>query len=233
MINIGPRPTEPSGRFPELDNPEQVVPQGIPNWLEIAEAWGEQLRDAGMLMLEMAAAGWGCEDHRIFSSLIERGYNLLAPTMSELTEDGVGPDTVFAGIHKDSSMLTVHPPATHPGLDVWTRELVKIPVRVPPGCLLAQGGRIFDWLTGGRALRGFHQVVNRPALMPEIEQARAEGRRIFRIASPIFLRPATDYRVAPIGPFATPEVLANPFYAPFVSGERLMSGLKRRGLGYD
>lgn len=230
MINIGRRPTEPTGKYPLLDDPTQVIPDGFPGWLDVAIPWGEQLRDSGMILLEMAAVGWGA-DPKLLSSVIENGYNLLAPTMSELTEDGVGPDTVFAGVHKDASMLTVHPRATHTGLDVWTRDLRKVQPKVLGGCLLAQGGRIFEWLTGGRAYRGLHQVVNRPEHMPKIEQARREMKRIVRVASPAFLRPPTNYIVKPIGPFATPEALAK--YKPFESGQRLMEGLTRRGLGAD
>ncbi len=231
MFNIGLRPTEPTGKYPMLDGAPQIVPDGFPEWLDVALPWGEQLRDAGVTLLEMAAIGWDCEDLHVLSSVVEYGYNLLAPTMSDLTEDGVGPDTVFAGVHKDSSMLTVHPRATHAGLDVWTRDLRKVAPRVPAGCLLAQGGRILEWLTGGRAYRGLHQVVNRPEHMPKIELARREKRRLIRVASPEFLRPPTDYVVKPIGEFATPDALAR--YEPFVSGTRLMEGLARRGLAAD
>ncbi len=234
MINIGRRPTEPTGlKYPDLDNPLQVVPDGFPDWLEVAVPWGEQLRDAGIIALEMAAVGWGCANLRLLADPLVNGYNLLAPTFSDLTEDGVGPDTVFAGVHKDSSQISVHCQATTSGLDVWPRDLQKCEAVVPLHCLLMQPGRILETLTGGRALRGFHQVVNRPRHMAMIEQARREGRRIIRVASPMFGRPATDFLVKPLGEFATPEALANPDYAPEESGARLIAGLRRRNLAYD
>ncbi|MCC6563662.1 hypothetical protein IT087_02110 [Candidatus Uhrbacteria bacterium] len=234
MINIGPRPTEMTGKYPSLDGAPQVVPDGFPEWLEVAEPWGEQLRDAGILLLEMAMIGLGHHDHyRLFTEILERGYNLLAPTGSELTEDGVGPGTVFAGVHKDSSLLTVHPRATHPGLFAWDRTLRRRRIPVPDDCLLAQGGRQLEVISGGVFWRGPHEVVCFEDLMPLIDAARRAGTRVMRVASPAFLRTATGYVVCPAGPFRTPEALADPEYQPEESGERLMAGLRRRGLGCD
>lgn len=234
MINVGPRPTEPTGKYPKLDGAPQVVPDGFPEWLEVAEPWGEQLRDAGILLLEMAMIGLGYMEHyKLFTEILERGYNLLAPTGSELTEDGVGPNTVFAGVHKDSSLLTVHPRASHPGLVAWDRKLRRRRLRIPDGYLLAQGGRQLEVISGGIFWRGPHEVICFAEMMQLIEMARTIFERIMRCASPAFLRTATGWVVKPHGPFATPEALANPEYQPEESGARLMGGLIRRGLGDD
>lgn len=234
MINIGPRPTEPTGKYPKLDGAPQVVPDGFPEWLEISVPWGEQLRDAGIRLLEMAMIGLGYHDeYKLFTEVLERGYNLLAPTGSELTHGDVGPNTVFAGVHKDSSLLTVHPRATHPGLVAWDRKLRRRRMSVPDKHLLAQGGRQLEVISGGMFWRGPHEVICFPELMPIIEEARRQGVRLMRVASPVFLRTPTGYLVMPRGPFATPEALAHPEYQPEESGARLMAGLVRRSLGYD
>lgn len=58
---------------------------------------------------------------------------------------------------------TTHPtPAAgksrFPGLSVWLADGRRVPVRIPPGCLLLQAGRQMEWLTGGHVQAGWHEV---------------------------------------------------------------------------
>ena len=69
-----------------------------------------------------------------------QGPHLLAPTGSDLSRHGrLG--TVLAGYHYDFNFLTIHGQSRFPGLAIWTRDGIKIPVTVPNGCLLLQAGK--------------------------------------------------------------------------------------------
>lgn len=45
-----------------------------------------------------------------------------------------------------------------PGLHVWLADGRRLPVAVPPGCLLCQAGKQLEWLTGGHVKAGMHEV---------------------------------------------------------------------------
>lgn len=45
-----------------------------------------------------------------------------------------------------------------PGLHVWLADGRRLPVAIPPGCLLCQAGKQLEWLTGGRVKAGMHEV---------------------------------------------------------------------------
>ncbi len=212
--------------FNRMDN---RAPVGFSQWLTLSDLWGQVLHGTAMTILRMAAIGWGSEDPQLFTRMLDLGPHLLAPTGSDLIKHGT-PKEVLAGFHNDTGCLTVHGRATHPGLRAWTRDLSVFDVKVPEGCVLAQAGRQFEWLTGGRALRGFHEVVvaDQKELLDEIADAKRVGRPLFRTATPMFLHVQSDKTVEPIGPFATEQARAT--YEPFGSGARLMEALKARGL---
>ena len=212
--------------FNRMDN---QAPEGFPEWMTLSDVWGQALHRTAMTILEMAALGWGSEDAQLFTRMLQHGPHLLAPTGSDLIKYGK-PKEVLAGFHNDTGCITVHGKATHPGLRAWKRDLQVFDVKVPQGCVLAQAGRQFEWLTGGRALRGFHEVVvpDQQELLNEIAEAKRLGQPLFRTATPMFLHVQSDRTVEPIGPFATEKALAE--YQPFVSGARLLEAVKARGL---
>jgi isopenicillin N synthase-like dioxygenase len=72
----------------------------------------------------------------------------------------------------DLNFMTIHGKSRFPGLYVWTREGVKMPVKMPEGCLLIQAGKQFEWLTGGHVLAGFHEVVVSPATLEAVAKAK-------------------------------------------------------------
>jgi hypothetical protein len=45
-----------------------------------------------------------------------------------------------------------------PGLSVWLADGRRLPVSIPPGCLLCQAGKQLEWLTGGHVKAGMHEV---------------------------------------------------------------------------
>jgi hypothetical protein len=90
---IGPRPS--SSRFPSL-NMEPVIPPEIPEWREVMDSWGDHMLSALQSFAEMAAIGFNLPP-TAFTSRMECGPHLLAPTGSDLKKYGLFhlPSTLF------------------------------------------------------------------------------------------------------------------------------------------
>lgn len=141
---IGNRPKE--GGFEAL-NAEPVLPAAFPQWKETMDTWGTLMLQSVTTCAEMAAVGFGLE-RGAFSSLMDEGPHLLAPTGSDLSRHrAVG--TVLAGWHNDLNLFTIHGKSRFPGLHVWLKDGTKMSVKIPDGCLLVQAGMQIERLTGG------------------------------------------------------------------------------------
>ena len=81
----------------------------------------------------MFAIGIGLPKDTLTSKM-QGGPHLLSPTGSDLQKYDVG--TAFAGFHYDLNFLTIHGKARFPGLFVWLRNMTKLAVKIPNGCLL-------------------------------------------------------------------------------------------------
>ena len=66
--------------------------------------------------------------------------------------------SAYAGYHYDLNFLTIHGRSRFPGLAVWLQDGTRMPVSMPPGCLLIQAGKQIEWLTGGRVRAGMHEA---------------------------------------------------------------------------
>ncbi|PIA48531.1 hypothetical protein AQUCO_01400844v1 [Aquilegia coerulea] len=212
MWRIGPRPS--NTRFQEL-NSEPVVPEGFPEWKETMDSWGYKMVSAIEAVAEMAAIGFGLE-RDAFTSLMQKGPHLLAPTGSNLQRYGqLG--TVFAGYHYDLNFLTIHGRSRFPGLNIWLRNGQKVEVKVPVGCLLIQTGKQLEWLTAGECLAGMHEVVVTNRTIDAIESAKQQSRSLWRVSSTLFAHIASDSILKPLGHFAESPLAAN--YPPMCAGE--------------
>ena len=169
MWKIGDRPQGAADDFP------QVVPDAeeYPDFELKMNTWGEKLHSATLTIAEMAALGMGAEKSA-FTSRMEGGAHLLAPTGSDLEKNDVG--AIFAGFHYDISFMTIHGKSRYPGLYVWTRDWKKKAVKVPEGCLLIQSGLSFQHITGGYVLPGFHEVVYTEATKQTFMNRKANPR---------------------------------------------------------
>lgn len=128
---IGERPAEVAENIPK------VVPTAFPEWEEKMNKWGNMMIQACFTAVEMAAMGLGLSPDT-FTSKMKKGPHLLSPTGSDLQRYDVG--TTFAGFHNDLNFLTIHGKSRFPGLFVWLRNMKKVSVKIPPGCLLLQAG---------------------------------------------------------------------------------------------
>jgi len=183
--------------FPQLNAPN-VIPEGFHQWEENMENWGRKLVSAGVTLSEMAAVGFKLP-RDTFKNLLYHGPHLLAPTASDLTKYGLL-DQILAGFHQDLNFISLHGKARYPGLFIWLREGKKIPVAIPDGCLLAQAGMQFEYLTGGKVIPGFHEVVVTQKTIEAMEKARQENRPLWRISSTVFTHCASDNILKPLLP---------------------------------
>lgn len=94
----------------------------------------------------------------------------MSPTASDLVKNDVG--TAFAGFHYDLNFLTCHGKSRYPGLFIWLRNWKKMACKIPPGCLLMQSGIMFESLTGGYILAGYHEVIYTQATKDALEKVK-------------------------------------------------------------
>lgn len=218
----------PQTEFKALNAP-QVVPKGFPEWEKVMNTWGGLILGAVHTVAEMAAVGFGMPVDA-FSKLMKFGPHLLAPTGGDLAHAEYGKlGGVYANFHYDLNFMTIHGKSRFPGLFIWTREGVKMPVKMPEGCLLIQAGKQFEWLTGGHVLAGFHEVVVSQATLDAVAKAKAEKRSCWRVSSTLFSHIASDAVLQPLGKFATPEAVAK--YPPIKTGNQVQEELNLIKLG--
>jgi len=192
---LGERPKET--KFPSL-NAEDVYPKNFPDWKEKMDKWGNKLLAAGHTLADMAAIGFGLP-HNTFTNMMTHAPHLLAPTGSDLSKYGKK-DQILAGFHQDINFITMHGKSRFSGLDIWLRNGQKIPVSIPNGCLLAQAGMQFEYLTAGAVVAGFHEVVVNDKTLEGIENAKKENRSLWRISSTLFIHIASDEILRPLLP---------------------------------
>ena len=223
---IGAPPQETA--FPQL-NAAPVVPAAFPQWQRVMDSWGSKLLAAAEAVAALAALGFGLPADA-FTSRMAGGAHLLAPTASDFSRFGAL-GTVLAGYHYDLNFISAHGRSRYPGLYVWTREGRRVGVKIPPGCLLLQGGAQFQYLTGGHCLAGFHEVVVSEGTVEAIAAAAAAAppRSQWRISSTLFAHINSDVRLEPLAPFDTPAARAA--YPPVLTGAQVAAELAAINLG--
>jgi len=213
---LGPRPATTA--FPELNAPP-VVPAAFADvWAGVLDGWGGKMVAALDTVARAVAVGLGLPSSS-FAGLLHQGPHLLAPTGSDLGSHTV-PGTVLAGYHADLNLITVHGRGRLPGLFVWTRDGDRLPVAIPPGCLLLQAGLQMEHLTGGAVLAGRHEVIVTEAALAAVREALAAGggpARAWRVSSTVFGHAASDAVLAPLGRFADRPGAAGA-YPPITAG---------------
>jgi hypothetical protein len=191
--------------------------------------WGNMMVSACFTAAEMAALGMGIAADS-FTSKMQQGPHLLSPTGSDLERYDVG--TTFAGFHYDLNFLTIHGKSRFPGLFVWLRNMKKVSVKIPPGCLLLQAGSMFEHMTGGYVLAGYHEVIYTDATKAALDKAKqeiAEGQQrvLWRVSSTVFSHIRYDVDLSPMpemrGFYDEEEARAK--YRKMTAHEKLMEEL--------
>lgn len=183
--------------------------------------WGSLMLQGVEAVAEMIAIGFNMP-RNTFTELARFGPHLLAPTGSDLGRHEQK-DVIFAGYHYDLNFLTIHGKSRFPGLYIWTRAGRRVPVRVPDGCLLVQAGKQLEWLTGGRVLAGFHEVVVDDAALEAAQRARASGRSLWRVSSTVFYHIQSDQWLRPLTEYGFSADSAA--YPPMLAGDQVASEL--------
>lgn len=165
------------------------------------DAWGNHMVNAIYTASEMAALGMGIPKDS-FTEKMNLGQHLLAPTASDLMKYDIG--TPFASFHYDLNFITIHGKSRYPGLSLWTRDWKKMQAKIPQGCLLLQAGIMFEWLTGGHILAGYHEVMYTEATKKvrdeKIKQSEETGKHhsTWRISSTLFGHIRHDVDISPM-----------------------------------
>jgi len=214
---VGPRLADT--KFPW--NKETVYPEGFIDWKEKMDNWGNKLLAVGETLAEMAAIGIGLPRNS-FVDLMKCAPHLLAPTGSDLNKYGTK-DQILAGYHQDMNFISLHGKSRFSGLYVWLRDGKKTSVAIPDGCLLAQAGMQFEYLTGGAVTAGFHEVVVNDRTLEGIEKAKSENRPLWRISTTVFLHIASDNTLRPLFDL---DYESQDKYPPILAGDQVLNELK-------
>lgn len=247
---IGSRPEV--SKFPDLNAPA-VVPEAFQDeWEPTMDAWGEKLVATAETVAEMAALGFGLS-RDAFAAKMKAAPHLLAPTGSDLAGLGSAPaeaaapaekkprmkgqpvsqGTVLAGFHYDLNFLSVHGKSRFPGLTVWTRDGRKTAPQIPPGHLLLQAGKQFEYLTGGHVLAGFHEVVAHDRVAAAAREAAAAGRSTWRVSSTCFAHIASDEVLQPVPGSSFDTDAARAIFPPVLTGDQVQAELVAIKLGSE
>lgn len=76
--------------------------------------------------------------------------------------------------------------------------------KIPDGCLLMQAGIMFEWITGGYVLAGFHEVIYTQATKETVDRLKREAeekgqsRILWRVSSTLFAHLRYDVDLSPL-----------------------------------
>lgn len=211
----------PHTKFPQLNAPS-VIPENFSGeWAGKMNYWGGKLLAAAQSTAELLAIGLGLPKDAL-TRRMQYGAHLLAPTGSDLRMYGEAVGTVIAGYHYDISALTVHGRSRYPGLHIWTRDGVRLPVVMPEGSLLVQSGLQIECLTAGRVLKGMHEVVVSEETAVAARKAMERGKPVWRVSSTLFCHVSSDESLKPLISNGGRENQ----YANVMAGEQVAKELK-------
>jgi len=209
--------------FPKLNAQlEQVIPKKFDNWANNMNEWASLLLQSCYSVSELIALSLGLNKNAL-TDLMKYGPHLLAPTGSDLEKYG-DLNHVLAGYHYDLSFLTIHGKSRFPGLYVWLRDGTKILVKVPDGCLLLQAGKQLEWLTGGKIIAGFHEVIVSKETQETIKKRKEEGKCLWRISSTLFSHISSDEYLYPLGDLSSKET--DKLYPKTLAGDQVEEELR-------
>lgn len=224
FIPYGMKPEQTN--YPML-NAQPVIPAAFADvWESATQAWGDQMSQTLDTVRIMLAFGYRLPwSHFLFDTTA--APHLIAPTGSDLDRFGT-PGTMLAGCHQDLNELTIHSQGNAPGLFIWTRKGVRMPVRIPKGHRLIQAGMQVEYRTAGCIRAGWHEVVAVPEMAPMIEAARAQGVKPVRVSATFFGHTNSDADLAPRGIMADHPDAGR--YPSFTAGDMVLDQLLRLGL---
>jgi isopenicillin N synthase-like dioxygenase len=163
--------------------PENIWPDELPQFEEIALEAYRTLEQAGKNMLKAIALYLGLEES-YFEEKVAHGNSILRQIHYFPIEnpDEVPADAVRAAEHGDINLITLLMGASADGLQVLRKDGKWIPITALPDQLVVNVGDMLERLTNKKLKSTIHRVVNPPKEMMHTS----------RYSIPFFMHPRSD-----------------------------------------
>jgi isopenicillin N synthase-like dioxygenase len=163
--------------------PENIWPEELPEFEEIALETYKTLEQAGKNMLKAIALYLGLEES-YFEDKVAHGNSILRQIHYFPIEnpDEVPADAVRAAEHGDINLITLLMGASADGLQVLRKDGKWIPITALPDQLVVNVGDMLERLTNKKLKSTIHRVVNPPKEMMHTS----------RYSIPFFMHPRSD-----------------------------------------
>lgn len=199
--------------------PENVWPEELPEFKEIALDVYKRLEKTGVQMLRAIALYLNLPEN-YFDDKVHHGNSILRPIHYFPIEDpeAVPADAVRAAEHGDINLITLLMGASADGLQVLRRDGKWIPITALPEQLVVNVGDMLERLTNKKLKSTIHRVVNPPRHLMNTP----------RYSIPFFMHPRSEMNLA-----ALPSCVdaSHPkLWDDITAGEFLNQRLKEIGL---
>lgn len=163
--------------------PENIWPEELPEFEEIALTTYRTLEQAGKNMLKAIALYLGLEEE-YFEDKVNHGNSILRQIhyFPIQNPDEVPADAVRAAEHGDINLITLLMGASADGLQVLRKDGKWIPITALPDQLVVNVGDMLERLTNKKLKSTIHRVVNPPKEMMHTS----------RYSIPFFMHPRSD-----------------------------------------
>jgi isopenicillin N synthase-like dioxygenase len=176
--------------------PENIWPEEVPEFKEIALEVYSRLEKTGVQMLRAIAIYLNLpEDY--FDAKVRHGNSILRPIHYFPVDnpDSVPDDAVRAAEHGDINLITLLMGASADGLQVLRRDGKWIPITALPEQLVVNVGDMLERLTNKKLKSTIHRVVNPPKHLMNTP----------RYSIPFFMHPRSEMSLAALPGCVTAE----------------------------
>lgn len=199
--------------------PENVWPEEVPEFREIALDVYRRLEKTGVQMLRAIALYLGLPEN-YFDERVKHGNSILRPIHYFPIEnpDAVPADAVRAAEHGDINLITLLMGASADGLQVLRRDGKWIPITALPEQLVVNVGDMLERLTNKKLKSTIHRVVNPPRHLMNSP----------RYSIPFFMHPRSEMNLAALS--SCVDASHPKLWDDITAGEFLNQRLKEIGL---
>lgn len=199
--------------------PENVWPEEVPEFKEIALDVYRRLEKTGVQMLRAIALYLGLPEN-YFDEKVKHGNSILRPIHYFPIEnpDAVPADAVRAAEHGDINLITLLMGASADGLQVLRKDGKWIPITALPEQLVVNVGDMLERLTNKKLKSTIHRVVNPPRHLMNSP----------RYSIPFFMHPRSEMNLAALS--SCMDASHPKLWDDITAGEFLNQRLKEIGL---
>ena len=199
--------------------PENIWPEEVPEFKEIALDVYRRLEKTGVQMLKAIALYMELPEN-YFDEKVKHGNSILRPIHYFPIEnpDAVPADAVRAAEHGDINLITLLMGASADGLQVLRRDGKWIPITALPEQLVVNVGDMLERLTNKKLKSTIHRVVNPPRHLMNSP----------RYSIPFFMHPRSEMNLAALS--SCMDASHPKLWDDITAGEFLSQRLKEIGL---